>query len=66
VYCARTTDTVALFATLRELARAEREFNRAHGIGSTCDIIMPPGVVADGGVCRATSGSGYPYSPYGP
>ncbi|MDQ3950357.1 MAG: hypothetical protein M3282_08415 [Gemmatimonadota bacterium] len=53
VYCARTTDSVALFRKLDELTRAEREYNRQQGLMSTCEFRMPPGVVASGGSCRA-------------
>ena len=66
VYCARTTDTVALFATLRELERVEREYNRRAGIYSECMFVSPPGGVAVDGVCRDVNGPQYPYGPYGP
>ena len=66
VYCARTTDEQALLATLRELERVEREYNRRYGLASDCMFVSPPGVTAVNGVCRAVSGPRYPYSPYGP
>ena len=53
VYCAATTDTTALFAKLRELARAEDEYNRRMGLGSTCEFRMPPETTLTGGTCRA-------------
>jgi hypothetical protein len=53
VYCARMTDSVALFRKLDELARAERQYNREQGLMSTCEFRTPPPVVASGGVCRA-------------
>jgi hypothetical protein len=53
VYCARTTDSVALYRKLDELARAEREYNRKQGLMSTCEFRMPPAVTASGGSCRA-------------
>ncbi len=53
VYCARTTDSVALFRKLDELARAERAYNQEQGLASTCEFRMPPDVVASGGACRA-------------
>ena len=54
VYCARTTDSVALYRKLDELARAERAYNEQQGLASTCEFRMPPGVTASGGSCRAT------------
>jgi hypothetical protein len=53
VYCAATTDTAALFAKLQELARAEEEYNRKQGLGSTCEFREPPNVELSGGSCRA-------------
>jgi hypothetical protein len=53
VYCARTTDSVALFGKLDELARAERAHNTQQGLFSTCEFRTPPQVEASGGSCRA-------------
>ena len=53
VYCARTTDSVALYSKLQELARAERAYNQQQGLFSTCEFRTPPEVVASGGSCRA-------------
>jgi hypothetical protein len=55
VYCASTTDSVALYRKLDELARAEREYNQQQGLVSTCEFRMPPEVVASGGSCRAAT-----------
>jgi hypothetical protein len=55
VYCARTTDSVALYRKLDELARAERAYNEQQGLVSTCEFRMPPRVVASGGSCRAAA-----------
>lgn len=55
VYCARTTDSVALYRKLDELARAERTYNAQQGLASTCEFRMPPRVVASGGSCRAAT-----------
>ena len=52
VYCAATTDTVALMSKLKELEDAERAYNAATGMASTCEFRMPPGVRLDGGRCR--------------
>jgi hypothetical protein len=51
VYCARATDSVALYRKLDELARAERAYNQEQGLASTCEFRMPPQVVASGGSC---------------
>jgi hypothetical protein len=55
VYCARTTDSVALYQKLDELAEAERTYNQQQGVASTCDIRMPPRLVAGIGSCRAAA-----------
>jgi hypothetical protein len=55
VYCARTTDSVALYRKLDELARAERELNQAQGAMSTCEFRLPPQLVAGLGTCRAAA-----------
>ena len=53
VYCAATTDTVALFKKLAELEQAEREYNATAGMMSTCEFRMPPSVKLEGRSCRA-------------
>ena len=55
-YCAATTDSAALFRALDELARAEKEYNRASGAVSTCEFRMPPAPTVAGGRCTATAG----------
>ena len=50
-YCARTTDSTALFRKLEQLAEAERAYNAKRGIGSTCDMRMAPPVEESGGRC---------------
>jgi hypothetical protein len=52
VYCARTTDSTALYQKLHELARAERAYNQEQGLASTCEFRTPPAVAARGGTCR--------------
>ncbi len=52
VYCAASTDTVALMRKLRQLEDAERAYNASSGMMSTCEFRMPPGVRLDGGRCR--------------
>lgn len=53
VYCATTTDSVALFNKLEELRRAEQEYNRAHDLLSTCELRLPPQTQLVGTTCRA-------------
>jgi hypothetical protein len=52
VYCAATTDTVALFRKLKELEEAEQQYNANSGMMSTCEFRMPPGVRLEGRSCR--------------
>jgi hypothetical protein len=53
VYCAKTTDTVALFSILKEVAAAEQEYNRRYQIASTCEFRMPPKVALVGSSCQS-------------
>ncbi|MEO8621374.1 MAG: hypothetical protein ABI625_09935 [bacterium] len=53
VYCSATTDSVALFKKLDELKAAEMKYNQSVHAISTCEFRLPPGVVAEGGSCRA-------------
>ena len=55
VYCAATTDTMALFRKLKELEEAERDYNARSGMMSTCELRMSPGVRLDGRSCREAS-----------
>ena len=52
VFCAATTDTVALFRKLKELEDAERAYNASSGIMSTCELRTPPAVRLEGRSCR--------------
>lgn len=52
VYCAATTDTVALFRKLAELEAAEKEYNVKSGLMSTCVMRQPPRVSLRGRSCR--------------
>jgi hypothetical protein len=52
-YCARSTDSVALFRKLDEVSTAEKAYNTKHQVVSTCEFRMPPAVEAVGGVCTA-------------
>ena len=53
IYCATTTDTVVLFRKLEELRSAEQEYNRTHGLVSTCELRLPPETRLVGTTCRA-------------
>jgi len=52
-YCSTTTDSVALFRKLGEVAEAENAYNRKYGIASTCEFRMPLPLTLSGGECRA-------------
>jgi hypothetical protein len=52
-YCAKTTDSVALFSKLSEIAKAEQAYNKKYQIVSTCEFRMPPTVEAVAGSCVA-------------
>lgn len=52
VYCAATTDTVALFRKLRELETAEKAYNEKSGLMSTCEMRIAPRTVLEAGSCR--------------
>lgn len=51
-YCAKTTDSTALFSKLGEVAKAEQAYNKKYQLASTCEFRMPPAVEASGGSCR--------------
>jgi hypothetical protein len=52
VYCATTTDTVALNRKLEELRLAEERFNQQTGAVSTCEFRLPPETQLTGSTCR--------------
>jgi hypothetical protein len=52
MYCAMTTDTVALFRKLKELEEAEKAYNARSGMMSTCEFRMPPATRLEGRSCR--------------
>ena len=53
VYCARTTDSAALYRKLAELRQVEIELNKKSGALSTCEFRLPPEIGVSGGSCRA-------------
>ena len=52
-YCAKSTDSVALFSKLDEVAKAEQAYNRKHNLASTCEMRLPPTVAVVAGACTA-------------
>ncbi len=50
-YCAKTTDSVALYRKLDEVSKAEQAYNKKYNLASTCEFRMPPTVEAVGGSC---------------
>ncbi len=52
-WCAKTTDSAALYNKLGEVAKAEQAYNRKYNIASTCEMRLPPLVEATGGSCTA-------------
>ena len=50
-YCAASTDTVALFAALERLKRAEMDYNEKSGMMSTCEMRLAPTVSLSAGRC---------------
>ena len=52
-YCAKSTDSVALYRKLDQVAAAERAYNTKYKIASTCEFRMPPVVTLNGGACTA-------------
>jgi hypothetical protein len=52
VYCAATTDTMALFAKLEELKQAEMAYNQKSGMMSTCEMRLAPTVSLQAGRCK--------------
>jgi len=52
VYCARTTDSAALFRKLNAVSAAEGEYNTRYKLMSTCEFRMPPiAGLSSGGSC---------------
>lgn len=52
-WCAKTTDSVALYKKLDEVAAAEQAYNKKYNLASTCEFRMPPVVEASAGACVA-------------
>lgn len=54
-YCSTSTDSVALFRKLAEVAAAETVYNRKYQVVSTCELRMPGPLTLSGGECRTAS-----------
>lgn len=52
-YCAKTTDSAALYRKLDEIASAEKAYNAKYQVMSTCEYRMPPALETVGGSCTA-------------
>lgn len=52
-YCAKTTDSAALYRRLDEVAKAEQAYNQKYQVISTCEFRAPPAVESVGGSCVA-------------
>ncbi len=52
-WCAKTTDSAALYRKLAEVAKAEQDYNKKYQLMSTCEFRMPPTVESSGGSCVA-------------
>lgn len=52
-YCAKTTDSAALYRKLDEVSKAEQAYNLKYQVISTCEFRTPPAVEAIGGSCQA-------------
>lgn len=50
-YCARTTDSTALYRALEELRAAEEAYNRSEGMMGTCEYVETPKVALRGKAC---------------
>jgi hypothetical protein len=53
VYCAKTTDSTALFNKLKAVAEAEQEYNKRYQLASTCEFRMPPQISLVANSCQA-------------
>ncbi len=52
-YCAKSTDSVALYRKLDAVAKAEQAYNAKYQMASTCEFRMPPEVGVSAGACKA-------------
>jgi hypothetical protein len=52
-WCAKTTDSAALYARLDEVVAAERAYNKKYNIVSSCEYRVAPTVEVVAGACTA-------------
>ena len=52
-WCAKATDSTALYKKLAEVAAAEQAYNKKYNLASTCEFRMPPTVESSAGTCVA-------------
>lgn len=52
-WCAKSTDSAALYSKLAEITKAEQAYNQKYQIVSTCEFRVAPAVVSSGGSCVA-------------
>ncbi|HUQ49008.1 MAG TPA: hypothetical protein VM053_12330 [Gemmatimonadaceae bacterium] len=52
-WCAKSTDSAALYAKLNEVARAEQAYNKKYDLMSTCEYRLAPKVEVVAGACTA-------------
>lgn len=50
-WCAKATDSAALYKKLDEVSAAEQAYNKKYDLMSTCEFRMPPLVASSGGSC---------------
>jgi len=51
-WCAKTTDSAALYSKLAQITKAEQAYNRKYKIVSTCELRLPPVPTLSGGACK--------------
>jgi hypothetical protein len=52
-WCARSTDSAALYSKLDEVAKAEQAYNKKYNVMSTCEYRLPPHAGIAAGACTA-------------
>ena len=52
-WCARTTDSAALYSKLRDVSKAEEAYNKKYQLMSTCEYRRPPSVGIVAGACAS-------------
>jgi hypothetical protein len=52
-WCAKSTDSAALYAKLDEVVKAEQSYNKKYNVISTCEYRLAPKVEVVAGACTA-------------